>query len=142
MEIYFREAKTVKEMLKGFLLLKQLNQGLKKEKLTLMLKAMKKNGYRMFFALEKNKIVGLTGYWLNTKIYSGSYLEIDNLVVDAKHRNKGIGKKLCDHAVSFAKENQCETIMLDAYAENNAAHRFYYHEGFFVRGFHFLKYLK
>jgi GNAT superfamily N-acetyltransferase len=141
MNIYIEEAKNHKEMLQGYPLLKQLNPGLKKTQLSDMLTSMCKNGYRMFFAKEKNKIIGLTGYWLNTKIYSGAYLEIDNLVIDKKNRNKGAGKLLCNHAVEFAKVHHCKTIMLDAYAENNAAHRFYYREGFYVRGFHFLKHI-
>ena len=66
-------------------------------------------------------------------------MEIDNLVIDEKYRSAGIGKSLCDWMVKTAKQEGCETAMLDAYVENSAAHRFYYREGYIARGFHFIK---
>lgn len=128
-----------KEMESFFHLVKQLNPGLSKQKYKYMLKDMIRSGYKMVAAYHDKNCIGISGYWIATKIYSGKYLEIDNLVVDVNYRSKGIGKKLCAFILKIAKKSGCETVMLDAYAENSPAHRFYYREGFFVRGFHFLK---
>ncbi|MBI3232577.1 MAG: GNAT family N-acetyltransferase, partial [Bacteroidetes bacterium] len=85
--------------------------------------------------------IAVSGYWIGAKLYCGSYLEIDNFVVDEKHRSSGIGKQLIEWLTNEAKAHQCETMMLDAYVENFKAHHFYYREGFIARGFHYIKYL-
>ena len=133
------EVTNIKEMESFFHLIKQLNPDLFKQKYKSMLQDMILSGYKMVAAYHDKKCIGISGYWIATKIYSGKYLEIDNLVVDENYRSKGIGKKLCAFILKIAKKSGCETVMLDAYAENSPAHRFYYREGFFVRGFHFIK---
>lgn len=134
-----REIETEKEMLSLFPLLTQLNPGLKKSECAVMLKDMIKCGYRMAGVFNSKKGVGVSGFWIATKIYSGKYVELDNVVIDKNHRSQGIGKLLCDWIIKEAKEAGCKTAMLDAYTENSAGHKFYLREGFIIRGFHFLK---
>ena len=137
--IKVHEILDLEEMKRCFPLIKQLNPGLTKKKYDSMLDDMVHSGYRMVGVRLAEKYVAVSGFWIATKIYSGKYLEIDNLVVDQSIRNRGIGKKICSYLVGVAQKSGCETVMLDAYAENSPAHRFYYREGFFVRGFHFIK---
>ena len=82
---------------------------------------------------------GLSGIWISTKIYSGKYLEMDNVVIDASYRSKGIGTLLTDFITKYAVESGCKTMMLDAYLENDKAHAFYERAGFVRRGYHFIK---
>ncbi len=79
---------------------------------------------------------------INTKIYSGKYVELDNVVTDENYRGKEIGKLLCNYVLTIAKQNNCKTAMLDAYLENHQAHHFYEREGFVKKGFHFIKKLQ
>lgn len=95
--------------------------------------------YKLATAWENNKCVGLCGFWIVTKLYSGKYVELDNVVMHKDHRNKNIGEKLCNHVLEIARQEGCEMAMLDAYLENSAGHRFYQRLGFYPRGFHFLK---
>lgn len=126
-------------MQEQFPLIKQLNPDLKKSGYNKMLKEMLTHGYRLAGAFEGNKCVGLSGFWISTKIYSGKYVELDNVVIAKNYRSKGIGKILCRWVEKEAKRCGCVTAMLDAYAENQDAHRFYFREGYIIRGFHFLK---
>lgn len=135
----FKEIEGKEKMAGLFPLIKQLNPGLKKSEYVHMLDDMLAHGYRMVAVYDGETCAGLSGFWISTKIYSGKYVELDNVVIDKSYRNKGLGKKLCDRVLKEAKKRGCKTAMLDAYAENIPAHRFYYREGFFVRGFHFLK---
>jgi GNAT superfamily N-acetyltransferase len=64
---------------------------------------------------------------------------MDNVVVADTHRSKGIGQLLTDFVISFALDEGCETIMLDAYLENEKAHVFYERAGFVKRGYHFIR---
>lgn len=106
------------------------------------LEAMIPVGYSQVAVFDGDNCIGISGFWINTKLYSGKYLEMDNVVVLPEYRSKGIGKLLCDWCEVKAKENDCKVLMLDAYLENEKAHRFYEREGFFKRGYHFLKHIK
>lgn len=134
-----RELTSKEEMISVFPLLKQLNPDLKKNNFKIMLDDMLAHGYRMAGVFENKKCIATAGFWISTKIYSGKYVELDNVVVDKNFRSKGTGKKLCDWIIAEAKRCGCKTAMLDAYVENASAHKFYYRDGYIIRGFHFLK---
>lgn len=137
--LQFKNLNTLEEKFSAFSLIKQVVPGLKKNYFVKHMKAMHANNYNMVGVYLEEKLVGVSGYRIDTKLYSGKYIEIDNFVVDAKYRNKKIGDALCDYLTGIGKENKCTMVMLDAYAENINAHRFYYKKGFYIRGFHFLK---
>ena len=104
-----------------------------------MLEEMLNNGYRMIGVFDADKCIGVSGFWLGTKLYSDKYLEADNVVIDKGYRSKGIGKLLMDWLEEEAKRKGCKMLMLDAYVENFSGHKFYWREGYTARGFHFLK---
>jgi GNAT superfamily N-acetyltransferase len=138
-----KEINSIPEMLKYISVIRELGgpgvteEGYKKE-----LEAMIPMGYGQVGIFENNECIGLSGFWINTKLYSGKYLEMDNVVVLPAYRSRGIGKLLCDWCEQKAKENNCKVLMLDAYLENEKAHKFYEREGFFKRGYHFIKHIK
>ncbi len=122
-----------------FPLIIQLNSKLKKAEYGKMLKDMLKHGYRMAGVFLGDKCVGVSGFWISTKFYSGKYVELDNVVIDKNYRSQGIGKMLCDWIVAEGKKQGCVMAMLDAYSENSSGHKFYFREGYILRGFHFIK---
>jgi GNAT superfamily N-acetyltransferase len=127
------------EMLPHYPLIRQLSPGVTAERYDFLLDDMLAHGYRMAAVFEGADCVGISGIWVATKIYSGRYLEMDNVVVADTHRSKGIGQLLTDFVISFALDEGCETIMLDAYLENEKAHVFYERAGFVKRGYHFIR---
>lgn len=127
------------EMLPLCPLIQQLSPKVTPERYAHLLDDMLAHGYRMLAVFEGDECLGLSGFWVITKIYSGKYLEMDNVVVSAAHRSKGIGKLLSDFLLALALREGCETIMLDAYLENEKAHAFYEREGFVKKGYHFIK---
>lgn len=52
-------------------------------------------------------------------------LYIDDLCVDKEHQRKGVGKKLFDYAVNFAKEKGCYNLTLNVWSCNPSALKFY-----------------
>lgn len=126
-------------MLENFPLIQYLNPKMEKARYETLLRQMLPNQYRMVGVFDQGTCVGLSGYWIGTKLYSGKYLEIDNFVVEDQYRSQGVGKQLLDWLTQEAQRHQCETLMLDAYVGNSAAHKFYLREGFIIKGFHFLK---
>jgi GNAT superfamily N-acetyltransferase len=127
------------EMAPLYPLIRQLSPKVTEERYLFLLDDMLAHGYRMIAAYEGEVCVGLSGIWTATKIYSGKYMELDNVVVADTHRSQGVGKKLCDFATELALQEGVEMMMLDAYRENQRAHVFYEREGFIRRGFHMLR---
>ena len=135
----FKTLHTAEEMLQHISIIQQLEISLTVEEYETMLPEMLSNGYGQIAIFDADKCIGISGYWINTKLYSGKYLEMDNVVIDENYRSKGIGKLLCDWCINKAKEENCKKVMLDAYLENEKAHKFYEREGFTKRGYHFIK---
>jgi GNAT superfamily N-acetyltransferase len=126
-------------MLAQHALIQLLNPQMPLERYEQLLTQMLANGYRMAGAFEGETCLGLSGFWINAKLYSGKYLEVDNFVVAEGYRSAGVGKLLADWLEQEARRHQCDTIMLDAYVTNSGAHRFYFREGYHIKSYHFFK---
>lgn len=127
------------EMRRQYPLIQLLNPQMSPARYEQLLAQMLNHQYQMVGAFDGPTCVGLSGYWVGTKLYSGKYLEIDNFVVAEPYRSQRVGKQLLDWLTAEAQRLHCETMMLDAYVVNSAAHKFYLREGFVIKGFHFLK---
>ena len=138
-QITITEIKGAKAMEAQFPLLKILTPELTKEDYIMMLPEMIKNGYRMVGAFKDSECIGLSGFWINSKIWCGKYLEVDNFIVDEKYRSSGIGKMLLDWLMLEGKKHDCKASVLDSYVYNDKSHRFYFREGFVIKGFHFFR---
>ena len=60
-------------------------------------------------------------------------LYIDDICVDENYRRHGVGKKLYEHVVQFAKEEKCFNITLNVWAKNLSAQAFYESMGMTVQ---------
>lgn len=129
----------MEEMQQQLPLIQYLNPHMTAQRYEQLLRQMLPNHYRMVGIFDQEVCVGLSGFWISTKLYSGKYLEIDNFVIEETYRSQQLGKKLIDWLQAEATRHQCEMLMLDAYVVNSAAHKFYLREGFEIKGFHFLK---
>lgn len=58
------------------------------------------------------------------------FVMIAGLVVDARHRRRGIGAALLRHADQWATERGCTLVRLWSSTSRIATHRFYEHRGF------------
>ncbi len=137
--IEIKEIKSEAGMMQQFPLLKQSNPNLQKEDCREMFPEMIKRGYRMIGAFDGQDCVGISGFWVGTKIWCGKYIEPDNVVVDTNYRSAGIGKMLMDWITLEGKKLGCKTSILDSYVSNDKSHRFYFREGYIIKGFHFYK---
>lgn len=141
MDLKIKELTAIKEMLVEIDTIRFLYPNLSVEKYENYLSEMIPHNYTQIAVFENDVCLGITGCWSATKLWTGKYLEIDNFVVNPEHRSKGIGKMLTEYIEQKALDLDCSSIVLDAYTENFAAHRFYYNQGYGPRGFHFVKIL-
>ena len=136
-----RHLTTVDEMLTTLSVLQAEYPSLTSESYRAMLVEMIPANYGQVAVFENEMCIGVNGYWINTKIWCGRYLELDNIVVHPSHRSKGVGKIMMDYLTELAHEKACQMLALDSYTTNFKAHKLFYNNGFIPRGFHFIKFL-
>jgi GNAT superfamily N-acetyltransferase len=66
---------------------------------------------------------------------------VENVMVDASYRRKGIGKLLMDYALAEAKKAGCYKIQLISDKSRTEAHKFYEAIGYNASGHGFRMYL-
>lgn len=140
--MYIKELTTKAEMLDQLAVLQELYPNLTAAYYSQMLDEMIPHNYGQIGVFEQDKCLGISGYWLGTKLWCGSYLEMDNVIVIEAARGTGAGKMLSVYLNDKATELGCHIMTLDAYTNNFQAHRFYYNQGYAPRGFHFIKILQ
>ena len=137
--VEIRELHSKEEMLDNLTILQQMYDHLTKENYSQMLDQMLPHNYGQIAAFLDGKCVGVSGFWVHTKLWTGRILEMDNVVVSEEKRSIGIGQKMTDFLVEKAKNLDCKKIVLDAFVGNYKAHKFYFKNGFIAKGFHFVK---
>src|ERR1044072_5465207 len=106
-----KKLETLDEMLTTFHLVKELTPDLDPDNYKSMLKEMVPHNYRQVAVYDGDKLIGVSGYWIATKIYSGRYLEIDNFVIAKEYRSQNIGKLMINWMLIEANQSNCKTMM-------------------------------
>lgn len=136
---------TPEEMFQGFSVIRQMYSELSPEHYRERLQAIREMNYRQFAYMAKDKkdkgdeCLGVVGLWLFPRLWCGLQADIDNFIVDEKARSLGVGRLLLNHCLAYATERGANIAVLDTYVENARSHRFYFREGFSIRGYHFIK---
>lgn len=112
-----------------------------REKMALMdLEEVNKNNGKCYIAVENNKAIGLIMgciFPYDEKDYLDYKCpkkgEIIELIVSKKARGRGIGKVLMNKMEEYFKSLGCEYILLDVFAYNVNAIKFYEKEGYHSR---------
>lgn len=76
-------------------------------------------------AEEDNQIMGYVGVW---NVMSEG--QITNVAVAKSHREKGVGSRLIEGLLAYAKENQLVLLLLEVRSSNEAAQKLYGKFGF------------
>lgn len=77
-------------------------------------------------AEQNEKLVGsvIGNYYIDLD-WEGKTAKLQAIIVDKKHRNQGIGKKLLHHFLTQAKENNCRAVTARVNRKNRKASNFY-----------------
>ena len=136
-----KELTTIEEMVAQLPIIKQLYPDYTIEKYKSLLEQMVPNNYKQLIVVQENQTVGLAGFWIGTKLWSGKYLELDNVVVHQDFRSQKIGSIMTNYLNQKAIAENCNMIVLDAFTTNFGAHKLYMNHGYVPKGFHFVKFL-
>ena len=138
------QIKTPEAAKSTFSLFTQLNRYVKTEKeyLARLEKAFK-HGYELYvYKDDKGEQVGLMGLSYPEELYWDTYMHIDTLVVDEKHRRKGIATKLLDYAKGIADKMKVTKLSWETGAHSKEPQAFYAAKGFKEQAFEYRYYPK
>jgi GNAT superfamily N-acetyltransferase len=96
-------------------------------------------GAHMMLAVEGDEVRGVAVWRVIQNTYEGCRLYVDDLVTDAAHRSRGVGRFLLAGLEARAHRLGCDVIVLDSGTQRTSAHRFYFREGFVIPSFCFRK---
>ena len=94
-----------------------------------LIKEFENNSFLKHFVYEKDGEI--LGFYIISNI--ADLVEIFTIAVDKDHREEGIGSKLLDHIINYAKENCASEIWLEVATKNIAAINLYQKYGFKVQ---------
>jgi GNAT superfamily N-acetyltransferase len=91
-----------------------------------------KNNIKYFIAKENDEIIASCYICIIPNLtHNGKSIGyIENVITDSKYRRKGIGRKIMEMAINYAKKNNCYKIVLQSGIERTDAHKFYENMGF------------
>ncbi|PJI86217.1 acetyltransferase (GNAT) family protein [Yoonia maricola] len=123
-------------------LLKRLRIDLPDEVLADRFAAAQADGYRLLAAHHGTTIVGVLGYVVNETLHWGRTLFVDDLIVDADQRGRGIGAALITAARDHGIAQGCDHLRLCSGLNRHDAHRFYEMRGMRRSSYQFILPLK
>jgi GNAT superfamily N-acetyltransferase len=83
-------------------------------------------GVFSFFVAEKNaEIIGMMVFYDAFSTWKGKMLWLEDFLVSEKHRKTGVGSKLFNHLIHYAKNNDYKLIKWEVLDWNEPAINFY-----------------
>jgi GNAT superfamily N-acetyltransferase len=91
-----------------------------------------RNNIKYFVALDDNKIAASCYLAIIPNLTRGGKSNgfIENVITDTQYRRQGIGKKVIQMAVEYARQNNCYKVVLQSNSKREDAHQFYRQCGF------------
>ena len=128
---------TIKDIPKLTSILRTLRPARTEIEIAKLLEILFEEGYKLAFIGDDKIVFSAIGFRIQTYLYSGKTLYIDDLITLEDHRKKSYGKLLIDFVKKMAKDANCETLSLDSGILRNEAHRLYLNEGLSIDSLHF-----
>jgi len=123
-------------------LLEKLNAKTPKKTLINRVLEMSNQNYECIGLYQADNLIGICGLWYSTRHYIGKTAEVDHVIIEAKSRNKGLGRLFFIWIYKYLLEKGCDATELNTFVDNKKSHRFYCNEGYDIYGFHMVKILR
>jgi GNAT superfamily N-acetyltransferase len=130
-------ARTAAEIDRCFPVMRQLRPMLVAEEFVSRIQLQQTEGYQLAFLEHEGAVVCVSGFRLQTVLWSGKTLYVDDLVTDEAQRSHGYGEAMITALIALAREAGCATFSLDSGTHRQAAHAFYFRQGLRITDFHF-----
>ncbi|WP_207005346.1 GNAT family N-acetyltransferase [Trinickia mobilis] len=119
-------------------MLKKMYASVAEEDLASRYSVIANSAWRCVGAFCSGELIGMAGYWVNTRFYCGRYMYVDHFYIDQGFRREGLAPKFMQFLRDRAREDSCEQLCLDTFVSNQIAQKLWFKEGFSIVGFHFV----
>ena len=129
-EVVIRELIGIEEISTIFPLYRRHNsmrEALFRERIAAMIA---QGNYRCIAAYLGDRMVGISGLWTGTFLWTGKYVEPDHVVVDPELRSHGIGAKLLEWIEREGERLGCDVSKVAMMIGRDRAHKFYSRNGY------------
>lgn len=86
-----------------------------------------------------SRVVAVAGFRLSECLATGTFLYVDDLVVDAAARSRQYGQHLFEWLMDYGKRHHCQQLRLDSGVQRFEAHRFYFRQRMSIVSHHFAR---
>jgi GNAT superfamily N-acetyltransferase len=93
--------------------------------------------FQVIYASDHGNICGVAGFRRLENLALDRFLYVDDLVVGATRRSKGIGAALFAWLEHHARTERCTSVILDSGVQRSDAHRFYFARRMTIAAFNF-----
>ena len=94
-------------------------------------------GYKVAYIGTDQLAFSVLGFRIDTCIFSGKTLNVDDLATLSSEKNKGYAGRLFQWVKEYAKKESCEHLSLDSGFHRRDAYKFYLNQGLYVESLHF-----
>ena len=103
-------------------------------------RGLKANSQVYLCAFDGKNVLGFASLTIKNNLWQTANLgNIDELVIDEKHRGCGLGTQLLNQIIEQARQRGCARVELESAFHREKAHQFYQRHGFQNRGYLFSK---
>lgn len=122
-------AETDTEIMECFAVLAELRPHLAADSFVETVRRLEASANFRLVYLFDGAVKAVAGIRISEWLYSGRYLEIEDLITTHSARSKGYGGQLFDWVHQHAKANNCHQLRLVSGVARESAHRFYIAKG-------------
>lgn len=95
------------------------------------------NGYQIAYIEKEGEVLCIAGFVFGQKLAWGKHIYVDDLVTNENIRSESAGSAMVKWLKTYAKQNGCQQLHLDAGVQRYMTHKFYLREGFIIASHHF-----
>lgn len=132
-------AETKDELVACYPIVHELRGHLSVDEYLAMIGLMEGEGYRLAFLEVDGAVVCCAGFHMQTTLFMGRYLYVDDLVTGAAHRSLQYGAQMMDWLKVYARDAGCGHLTLCSGVQRFSAHKFYLNQGFNIASHYFVQ---
>ena len=96
---------------------------------------MRQEGWKFIGIFDGQRCDAVVMYYVGVRLFSGKFLQPESLFVRPQARGKGYARALFEWMEKKAEEQECDRIFLHSFVESSNAHKFFFKQGYHIRGF-------
>lgn len=130
-------AETQQDLIDCYPCVSELRSHLSLDEYLRILELGKVEGYRLVYLTVDGEIVACAGFHMQTTLFMGRYMYVDDLVTCEAHRSHQYGEQMMDWLKDYAREAGCLHLTLCSGVQRFSAHKFYLNQGFDIASHYF-----